>query len=180
MYADGPRELQTGGIQADTFEALAEIAAKNLNGRGLSMVCGPITTGGTGNQTYNFEVFNATIRGLLRRGKQLFNQVPYEFGLRRLAYKWEAEDNSGYCMPILTVFYARVFESGAVTEGWFIPGWESSFGARWERDKLVSERCTIHDLNHADIREFLQTEYSPTHVELLMGLLSTSSTLPPT
>lgn len=173
MYATGPRELQTDGIEADTFEALAEVAIKNLCGRkGLSIVCGPITTGGTGNQTHNFEVFNATIRGLERRGKQLFNQVPYEFGLRRLAYKWEAEGNSGYCMPILTVFYSRVFESGAVTEGWFIPGWKSSFGARWEHDKLADGRCAIHHLTHADIREFLQAEYPPEHVGLIMGLLA--------
>ncbi len=173
MYADGPRELQTVGIEADTFEALAEIALKNLKGeRGLSMVCGPITTGGTGNQTHNFEVFNATVRGLLRRGKQLFNQVPYEFGLRRLAHKWEAEGNTDYCMPILTTFYARVFESGAVTEGWFIPGWKSSFGACWERDKLADEDCVIHDLAHADIQVFLQAEYAPEYVSRIMGLLA--------
>lgn len=173
MYASGPRELQTHGIEADTFEALAEIAVKNLNnGRGLSVVCGPITTGGTGNQTYNFDLFGAAVRGLERRGKQLFNQAPYEFGLRRLAHKWKAEDNSGYCMPILTIFYARVFESGAITEGWFIPGWKSSFGARWEREKLAKEGCTIHDFTHADICEFLQAEYPPEYTGLIMGLLA--------
>ncbi len=152
---------------------MADKAIANINGaRDLGMVCGPITTGGTGNQTHNFEVFNATLRGLERRGKKLFNQVPYEFGLRRLAYKWEDEGNNGYCMPILTVFYARVFESGAVSEGYFIPGWRSSFGARWEREKLANENCAIHDLTHADIREFLQAEYPSEHVGLIMGLLA--------
>jgi hypothetical protein len=173
MYATGPRELQTEGIDADTFEALAEKAVTNLRGmQNLGMVCGPITTGGTGNQIHNFEVFNATVRGLERRGKKLFNQVPYEFGLRRLAYKWEAEGNTGYCMPILTVFYARVFESKVVTEGWFIPGWHSSFGARWEREKLSNEGCMVHDLTHADIRSFLQSEYPPDHAAVVMNLLA--------
>lgn len=172
MYATGPHELQSNGIEADTFEALADIAVKNLGGQGLSMVCGPITTGGTGNQTYNLQVFNATVCGLERRGKRLFNQVPYEFGLRRLMHGWEAQGNSGYCMPILTVFYARLFESGAITEGWFIPGWQSSFGARWERDKLTNKNCVIHDLTRSDIREFLQVDYSPEHASLIMRLLT--------
>lgn len=173
MYAPGPRELQTHGIDAETFEALADKAVANLQGmNGLGMVCGPITTGGTGNQIHNFEVFNATVRGLERRGNKLFNQVPYEFGLRRLAYKWEAEGNTGYCMPILSVFYARVFESGAICKGWFIPGWRSSFGARWEREKLATEGCAIHDLSHADIRSFLHAEYPADHAGLIMGLLA--------
>jgi len=171
MYAAGPRELHDHGIEADTFEALAEIAIQNA-GRGLGMVCGPITTGGTGHQILNLEIFNATVHGLQSREKRLFNQIPFEFGLRRLTRKWEAEGNTGYCMPILEVFYARVFERGVVTEGWFIPGWDSSFGARWERDKLVALSCAIHDLTHADIRGFLLAEHSPEHVDSVMGLLT--------
>lgn len=173
MYAHGPRELQTSGIEADSFEALADIAIANLKGAtGLGMVCGPITTGGTGHQILNLEVFNATLRGLERRGVKLFNQVPYEFGLRRLAHKWEAEEsNDGYCMPILTVFYARVFESGAIAEGWFIPGYQSSFGACWEREKMAAQGLGIHDLTRVDIGEFLQAEHPAEHVEEVMDLL---------
>lgn len=174
VYADGPRELQTDGITADSFEALADIAVASLAGKkGLSIACGPISTGGTGNQLRNFEVFNATIRGLERRGVSLFNQVTYEYGMRHLAHAWEAEGNIGYCMPILTVFYARLFESGAIVEGWFIPGWQSSLGARWEREKLTREQCVIHDLSREDILEFLRPEHPPAHVELVMSLLAT-------
>lgn len=173
MYADGPRELQSSGMAADTFEALADIAVRSLHGsHGLSMVCGPISTGGTGNQMHNFEVFNATVRGLERRGKKVFNQVPYEYGLRKLAYQWESDGNTGYCMPILTIFYARIFESGAISEGWFIPGWQSSFGARWEREKLAREKCRIHDLSRDDISEFLIPEYPDDHVQRLVSLLA--------
>lgn len=173
MYANVSGELQTDGVEAESFEALADIAVANLKGQSnLVMVCGPITTGGTGNQTYNFQVFNATLRGLEHRGKKLFNQVPYEFGLRRLMFKWDAAGNDGYCMPILEVFYARVFESGAISEGWFIPGWRSSFGARWEREKLTSVRCAVHNLTHADIREFLALAHPPDHVAVVMNLLS--------
>lgn len=173
MYAIGPRELQTHGIDAESFDALAKMAVANLKDmQHLGMVCGPITTGGTGNQIHNFEIFNAAVLGLQGREKKIFNQVPYEFGLRRLAHKWEAEGNTGYCTPILTVFYARVFESGAIDEGWFIPGWRSSFGARWEREKLAEQGCKIHDLTHADIRNFLQAEYPPEHIAVIMNLLA--------
>jgi hypothetical protein len=172
MYAKGPRELQTSGVEAESFEALADIAVASLRGeRNLVTVCGPISTGGTGNQMHNFEVFNAVIRGLERCGKKLFNQIPYEFGLRKLAYAWEAEGNTGYCMPILTVFYARIFESGAIGESYFIPGWRSSFGARWEREKLARAGCAVHDLTHAEIRLFLRAEYPPEHVGAVMALI---------
>ena len=173
MYAPGPHELQSDGVTAESFEALAEIAIASLgNQKGLGMVCGPISTGGTGNQVHNFEVFNATLRGLERRGVKLFNQVPYEYGLRKLAYAWEAAGNTGYCTPILTVFYARVFESGAISQGWFIPKWRTSFGARWERQKLKDQNCANYDMARADIREFLGQEYKPEHVDLVMGLLA--------
>jgi hypothetical protein len=173
MYAPGPRELQTHGIEADSFEALAEIAAVKLRGQGPSgVVCGPITTGGTNNQIHNFEIFNATIRGLERVGENIFNQVPYEFGLRRLAHTWESQGNSGYCMPILTVFYARLFETGSITRGWFIPGWRSSFGARWEREKLFAHKATVVDLTREEIRRFMEQEYTSEHVGKVMAMLS--------
>lgn len=165
--------LQGNGVSADTFEELAEKAIATLDGKmGLCIVCGPITTGGTGNQTYNFQIFNAVIRGLERSGKQLFNQVPYEFGLRKLAHAWEAAGNTGYCLPILTEFYAKLFESGAICEGYFIPGWESSFGARWEREKLTHLCYTIHDLTLAEIQTFLLAEYPEEHVKKIMTLVS--------
>lgn len=165
--------LQENGIDAPSFEELANTAVATLRGRkNLAIVCGPITTGGTGNQTYNFQVFNAVVRGLTRCGKHVFNQIPYEYGLRRLAHKWEAEGNNGYCMPILTVFYARILESGAFGEGDFIPGWRSSFGAQWERAKLIKEGCHIHDLTRANVRSFLLAEYPAEHVGAIMALLS--------
>ncbi len=171
MYTTGPA-LQTEGVSADSFEELAHTALTNLRGeKDLSIVCGPITTGGTGNQMYNFEVFNAAVRGLERRGRRLFNQIPYEYGLRKLAHEWEKTGNTGYCMPILTIFYARIFESGAIAEGWFIPGWKSSFGACFEREKLMKEKCVIHDLTRADIQEFLNTEYPSKHIGTIMALL---------
>lgn len=172
MYAPGPHELQTHGVTAESFEALADIALASLSGKhDLSIVCGPISTGGTNNQTYNFQIFNATIRGLEGRGVNLFNQVPYEYGLRKLAHQWDALGNTGYCLPILTTFYARVFASGKITQGWFIPGWRSSFGARWEREKLSSHGCVIHDFTRHELKAFLEIEYPADHVDQIVRLI---------
>ena len=156
MYVHAPRELPGHGIDAESFEALAKIAVANLaEQRGLSMVCGPLSTGGTGNSQYNFEIFNAVVRALERRGCELFDQIPYEFGIRRLQHVWREAGNVGYCMPILEVFYAQIFETGVIIEGWFIPGWNSSHGARWERKKFTERGCLIRDLTLEEIKTFL-------------------------
>lgn len=172
MYADNHQPLQTEGVDANTFEELADKALELVGEtRGLAMVCGPITTGGTDNQVYNFQIMSAVVAGLERQGKQLFNQMPYELGLRKLLYNWETEGNTGYCMPILTVFYARLFKEGVITEGYFIPGWRSSIGASWEHEQLLKLGHTVHDLTSAEIREFFATEHPAEHVDLVMGLM---------
>ncbi len=169
--------MSTGNPEEDrpmieTFEALADIAIAELNGgQKLSMVCGPISTGGTGNKVHNFEILNAVRDGLKRRGKTFFNQTPYEPNLHHLAIKWEGEGNTGYCKPILTTFYARIFAAGAVGEAWFIPGWESSHGTCWERDELGKHGCVLHDVTYDELREFLLESHPVEHVELLMGML---------
>ncbi len=160
---------QDAGIDAPTFEELAQIAAGRLRGvTGLVMVCGPITTGGTGNQIHNFEIMNAVVRGLKRQERKVFDQLPYELGLRKLLFKWEAEGNTGYCSPILDVFYTKVFGTGAISEGWFIPGWESSTGARWEREQLAARSCVIRDLSFQEVGDFLLGECLPALVETIM------------
>ena len=160
------------GVTAPSFEELADIAIKDLRAHGPSgIVCGPITTGGTGHQVLNLEVFNALIRGLQSQGEHIFTQIPYEFGLRHLVREWEERGNSGYCMPILEVFYARLFESGLIKKAWFIPGWQSSFGAQYERKKLGAEGASIIDLSREEIAFFMRQEYSQEHVEKVMVLV---------
>lgn len=172
LHEVGPA-LQENGIDAGSFEELAEIAAKSLNGkRNLHIVCGPLTSGGTGLQELNFEIFNAAIRALERRGYQVFDQVPYEFGLRRLAQKWEEEGNVGYCWPILHVFYARIFETGAFGHGWFIPGRRGSTGAEYEFGKLAAARCNLREFSRAEIRTFLlESQCSETRADRIMCLV---------
>jgi hypothetical protein len=49
-------------------------------------------------------------------------------------------------MPILETFYHTMFSSGRIRKVYFIHGWESSFGARWEHDlceKLKIEKIYL-------------------------------------
>ena len=150
QYAVGPAWLQEDRFNADSFAALAEIGLAELKklGSGLGIVCGPISTGGLGDAEKNFEVFNAAIWSLQRKGHKLFVQIPYEGSLGRLRQRWEADnpENTGYCMPILTEFYGPLFKSGLIDFSWFIPGWQSSFGATWERNELQELGVGIVDL----------------------------------
>lgn len=71
-YVPGPPELQSSGIEADSFEKLANIAVAQAMEmkKKLAIVCGPLSTGGTGHQMMNFHVFNATIAGLKAQGSR--------------------------------------------------------------------------------------------------------------
>jgi len=160
---------------ADSFEDLADIAIESMkNSYGLHMVCGPISTGGTGNLRLNSEVMDAVILGLQREGKELFVQMPYEEGLHRLADEWREAGNTGYCTPILEVFYDAIFESGYLAEGWFVPGWEKSRGACWERNKFLGMKCEVHDLTLEEVCKYIKAEFSTKKANRLIKKLNAS------
>ena len=167
------RDLQESGIEAPSFEELAKIACDKIiaGGRPLAMVCGPISTGGAGHQMWNFEIFNAAVAGLQGLGIGLFDQTPYEFGLRRLANAWHDAGNTGYCMPILDIFYRQVFECGFITQAYFLPGWTSSTGAKWERAHFDAAHIPVFDLDFHIVEAFLKQKYGSEHVVMLMAAL---------
>ncbi len=144
-------ELARRCAQARTFTELAAIAVHELHQFPGSMhiVCGPITTGGLGSFEANFLRFNEVINDLLAKGYPVFSQIPYEDAIIRLRDEWVAADprRAGtYCMPILLEFYASLFDSNKIGHAWFIRGWESSHGARWERERLSTIGVKIIDL----------------------------------
>ncbi|MCR4311476.1 MAG: DUF4406 domain-containing protein [Candidatus Taylorbacteria bacterium] len=94
----------------------------------VSLVTGPITTGGKGSVSENMEVFKVYISKLQKEGRTVFNQLPFEHAFSELAKKSALE----YYTPILDDFFLPLFKSGKISEMCFIPGWESSTGARWE------------------------------------------------
>lgn len=98
----------------------------------ISMVSGPITTGGLGSREKNIQIFAAAIAALEAEGVSVFNQLPFQ---DVMAAAWRRWAGKGYCMAILDDFYAPLLHSGKIRKLHFIPGWESSVGARWEFDQ---------------------------------------------
>ncbi|MFA6476124.1 MAG: hypothetical protein WCV68_01765 [Candidatus Paceibacterota bacterium] len=122
--------------KVETFEDLAEIAIGMLeeiskSGKPIAFVCGPISTGGLGSIEKNLAHLEKAIETAGKNGLQVFSQTPFEDTLQRLAKKYPKTD--GYCLPILNIFYKKVFESGYIKIALFLPDWQSSKGATWER-----------------------------------------------
>lgn len=92
-------------------------------------VSGPISTGGKGSIKENLYFLSASINLLHNKGFNVFDQTPFEEAMKRLREEWGGE---GYCMPLLEDFYKPIFESGNIQTMYFLPDWESSFGAKWE------------------------------------------------
>ena len=137
--------------QASSFTELVPLAIAELYkfADGAEVVCGPISTGGRGLET-NFQIFSNTIKVLQQEGKPIFSQIPYEERIFFFRQRWQESDPSRagqYYMPILEEFYHPIIQTGLIRKGWFIPGWESSFGARWEREQLIGMQAEICDLS---------------------------------
>lgn len=137
--------------KTNSFQELVSIALAELNKfpDGAEIVCGPISTGGRGNVDLNLRIFAASIIALQQQGRPMFSQIPYEGKIFHFRNRWYGEDpaNAGrYYMPILNEFYLPIFATGRIKKAWFIPGWESSFGSRWEREQLSRHGAEINDL----------------------------------
>lgn len=135
-------------IKVDSFEELAEIGVSILSrikadGHEIGEICGPLSTGGLGSPDLNRERFQRAIDAVRERGYIIFDQLPFEDAIRRIMKRY---DPSEYCHDILDVFYATIFETGHITKFFFIPGWESSTGARWERKRALQHGIEIIDI----------------------------------
>lgn len=107
-------------------------------GRQIVQICGPMSTGGRGSLEENMLVFAHAIRLLddshyfLSPGEVPFDQIPCQDAIKRIAqYK---PGDTAYDQRILTDFYEPLFGARIVKACYFLPGWETSHGARWERD----------------------------------------------
>lgn len=97
----------------------------------IVQVCGPIGTGGLGNVTANLVAFNTNILFLQKKGLSVFDQMPFEEPIQKLK---ERLHSGHYLSEILTDFYLPLFKSGRIKTLYFMKGWETSYGARWEYD----------------------------------------------
>lgn len=111
------------------------VRMKESNGHQVVTICGPMSTGGLGNIEANMHRFRQAIDAAQDNGLVVFNQVPFQEAIVRITgYK----EGSEYCMDILEIFYRNIFESGYISKTLFLPGWQSSRGASWERELVTS------------------------------------------
>lgn len=123
---------------ATEFSQLTPVALEILDSmpKPIIQVCGPITTGGIfGSVDLNTEYFSLSIAFFELMGINVFNQIPFEDALHRMVKIWRGNGNIGYCTPILEDFYGPIFESRKISSFYFLPAWETSFGARWEHEQ---------------------------------------------
>ncbi len=126
--------------QTQTFQELGTLAVEvlgkfppNVHGK-ILQVCGPVSTGGFKSTKTNFLVLADAVRLLRERGDFVFDQTHLEEVIVGLWKRWKADPaHVGYCWPILDDVYRPIFESGLVGTLLFLPGWECSTGACWER-----------------------------------------------
>jgi len=113
--------------------------------KSIAIVCGPISTGGVGNVTDNLKIYENTIFKLSTQNKNIFNQMPFMKAFDIITKKFgntKEEKNQ----ILLDKFYLPIYESGLITKMYFIHGWESSHGARWERKVAQKNNIIIEDL----------------------------------
>ncbi|KKU70418.1 MAG: hypothetical protein UX94_C0006G0013 [Parcubacteria group bacterium GW2011_GWA2_47_21] len=119
----------------------------------VAMVSGPLTTGGLGSFEANLRLFGFVILKLSAEGHYIFSQLPAEDLMVKVWRKWL---EPCYCMPILEDFYRSIFESGLVKRVHFIPGWQRSFGARWEKEECHRLGIETNFLSDESVKDLAQ------------------------
>jgi hypothetical protein len=130
-------------VKAETFEELRDIALA-ITARmvqPVSMVCGPITSGGKSKED-NIRIFCETIAELDGKGVSVFSQMPFESAMWRIVATPYYEGGN----HLLETFYLPLFGLGRIKKLYFIPGWSASVGASWEHEQAGRFNIEIYYL----------------------------------
>lgn len=132
---------------AKTYEELCAIALDVLKNmpQPIVVVCGPLSTGGTGDIKKNLALIEQTIYKLSDRGQQVFNYLPFEKAIPTLKAKF-GENTREKNQLLLDNFYLAIYSSGFIKKMYFLDGWELSHGASWEREIAKKHSIEIEDL----------------------------------
>lgn len=139
-------EEKRQAAEAATMSQLARVAFTILERipRPIVEVCGPMSTGGVGTLEGNLTRFRQAIVVLGRRGYHVFNQLPFQAEMLRIIQSGNTA-KGGYCWDILEKFYEPIFASGIIARAFFLPGWHSSTGTRWERERATLAQIQISE-----------------------------------
>jgi hypothetical protein len=134
--------------KASTMEELAEVAIRFLRriskkGHEVIEICGPMTTGGLGDFNANMKRYNHAIKMAVQSGYVVFDLPFFQPAIVRILDFKEGQPN--YNWEILHVFLRKVFESRYIVKGFFLPDWQSSIGASWEREEFERLKIPIEE-----------------------------------
>lgn len=115
---------------ASSFRDLAPIALRVLKrlDQPVVMVCGPISSGGTGSTEKNLARLHTVTDCLYKQGKIIFSQLPLENKI----FKLKKEPWYQGPLQLLEELYLPLFESGLISLIYFLPDWRTSIGTTWE------------------------------------------------
>lgn len=108
----------------------------------VGMVCGPLTTGGMGNTEANMAHFGHAIAYLRRKGFSVFSQLPFQQAMSEIKNSMR----EGAVEALLNEFYLPLLQLNLLSYLVFLPGWQESVGASWEREKALEFGIPILDL----------------------------------
>jgi hypothetical protein len=134
---------------ANSFEELADIAIIILvrmkleaPDREIVQICGPMSTGGLGSLEANMQRFRGAVEVAESKGLFVFNQSPFQDAMFRIG-NWRG--GMQYCTDILKIFYDKVFRSGLLNKGLFLPDWQGSIGTVWEWEVMPKLGIKVED-----------------------------------
>lgn len=129
------------------YEDMRNIAMDILKSmpKPLAQVCGPISTGGKGSIQKNIAELEYAMNKLVGQGINIFDQAPFEAPMQRIKAE-SGKNHEESNLELLENFYKPLFESGLISTLYFLPDWQSSFGATWERKQAERLGIEIIDL----------------------------------
>lgn len=139
---------QKAACACTSFKEIGNVALDVLRSmpQPVCQLCGPISTGGLGSRERNTALFTRAIDELRTRGCNPFDQFPLQNAMNAISDTWHRSNPEAlYCMPLLEDVYYPIFSSGLITKAFFLPDWETSFGARWEHATLSRLGIEIQD-----------------------------------
>lgn len=129
------------------YEDMVAVALEILRDipKPLAQVCGPVSTGGKGSIEKNLQRLENAMLKLVAQGINIFDQASFEEPMQKIRQE-NNKDSDESNLELLERFYKPIFESGLITTLYFLPDWQSSFGATWERKQAEQLGIKIIDL----------------------------------
>ena len=174
MYKQTTDQEQINITYADSYQELCGIALTQLERMHsvwqarqdkqhplppIGVVCGPISNGGVGrgDREVNLQVFGVAVASFQHeREGFFFSQMPYEDVIGDLKRADIIKLGKPVAdLKLLTEFYLPLFESGKIGEMLFLPDWQTSSGATWERRQGERLGISIHDIPEPVAKAFL-------------------------